>query len=157
MQFYLPDFCSNTLCKTARTSLAVAQLLKLLPSYDKRKKVSVKQALQQERKHAAHCTMPLGLHKSMLFHIIAVMHWKIQIVVPGSKGEIISTTFNTGNDRSCLNCFLANIVGMQGYPEDIPRTRQANGLDLLQSATEAASPFVAHQAAEKVGTPLSKN
>jgi hypothetical protein len=26
----------------------------------------------------------------------------------------------------------------------------------LQSATEAASPFVAHQAAEKVGTPLSK-
>ena len=69
MQFYLPDFCSNTLCKTARTLLAVAQLLKLLPSYDKRKKVSVKQALQQERKHAAHCAMPLGLHKSMLLQL----------------------------------------------------------------------------------------
>jgi hypothetical protein len=39
----------------------------------------------------------------------------------------------------------------------IPRTRQAHGLDLLLSATEAASPLFAHQAAEKVGMPLSNN
>jgi hypothetical protein len=41
--------------------------------------------------------------------------------------------------------------------QDIPKTRQANGLDLLQSAAAASSPFVAPRAAEKVDMPLSNN
>jgi len=43
----------------------MAQLLELLPGYDKCKVVIIKNVLQQKRKHAAHSTVPLGLHKGM--------------------------------------------------------------------------------------------
>jgi hypothetical protein len=62
----IPDFCTSTLRETAGPTLSMAQLLKLLPSNCECNKVSIKQALQQKRKHAAHGTVPLGLYKDVV-------------------------------------------------------------------------------------------
>lgn len=49
------------------------QLLELLPSNGLFQIVRVDQTVQQKRQHAPHCSVPYGLHKSMMDNVLILM------------------------------------------------------------------------------------
>lgn len=65
----------------------MAQLLEFLPSYDQCKKVGIKEALEQEREHAAHCTVPLSLDKCVIWHIL-IAKWQLQVLMPAKVDKL---------------------------------------------------------------------
>ena len=80
-----PECVHNGTGHASSHALSMVQLLPLLPRNHKIHESVIKKALKQVREHAAHSTVPTGLHKCVLANIARAVDRQFQVVVPAER------------------------------------------------------------------------